>query len=352
MSVSLIRYENGEHQFFISQIQDITERIEATQELRNSEQRLELALEGAELGTWDWYIKSGYVIFNERWAEMLGYTLQEIAPDVSTWETLIHPHDKPEVMEVLSRHLRGDSFLYETRHRMQHRNGGWVWVLDKGKVIERDTDGKPVRACGTHLDITERKEYELKILQQSEELRIANEKLDKLAHVDSLTSLYNRRAFTARLGEEVHRASRTGQTLSLIMLDIDDFKAYNDNFGHPEGDILLQQLANVIQRNIRGNDIAARTGGEEFSVILTDIDAEVAVGVADKLCCMIANHPWELRPVTVSLGITTHTFNRSSAIDTSRLISEADTAMYHAKHQGKNQLRHFGNLDAGKPAND
>lgn len=351
LSVSLIKDEQGEPQFFIAQIQDITERIEASQELRDSEQRLELALGGAELGTWDWSIKSGYVVFNERWAEMLGYSLTEIAPHVSTWETLIHPDDKAEVMDVLSRHMRGDTPVYETRHRMRHKNCSWVWVLDKGKVIEHDSNGDPLRACGTHLDITERKEYEQKIIQQTEELRLANEQLDKLAHVDSLTNLYNRRAFMARLNEEVRRSSRTGQALSLVMLDIDDFKSYNDTFGHPEGDILLQQLANVIQGNLRGNDIAARTGGEEFSVILMDADAEGAVRVADKLRYMIASHPWDLRPITVSLGITTRTFTSSSDIDTSSLISEADTAMYNAKRHGKNRLSHFSNLDIESPAN-
>ena len=136
------------------------------------------------------------------------------------------------------------------------------------------------------------------------------------------------------------------------MLDIDHFKSYNDTFGHPEGDILLQQLANVLQRNLRGNDIAARTGGEEFSMILPDTDIEGAIGAGEKVRYMIAGHPWDLRPVTASLGIATRVFNKTSTMDTSSLISEADTALYHSKRQGRNRLSHCCDLDIESPANE
>lgn len=341
LSVSLIRDENNDPAFFISQIQDISDRMQTLKELRESEQRLELALAGAELGTWDWNIKTGYVTFNNRWAEMLGYDLDELTANVSTWESLVHPEDMPEVQEVLSQHLRGDSEIYETRHRMRHKEGHWIWVLDKGKVIERDSDGNPVRACGTHLDITKRKEYEQQIVEQAEQLRIANEQLDRLAHVDSLTNLYNRRAFTARLNEEAQRANRNQTALSLIMVDIDDFKSYNDTYGHPEGDILLYQISNVIRTNIRASDIAARIGGEEFAVILPEAEREDATLVAEKLRKTIAAHPWDLRPITVSMGITTRSIGDSMPTETSNLISESDRALYYSKRNGKNRVTHL-----------
>lgn len=136
--------------------------------LQESRDRMELALRGAELGTWDWNVRTGAVIYNERWAEMFGYRLEEIGPDLGAWSELVHPDDLGEVMRVLDAHLQGRTEQYETVHRARHRSGRWVWVLDRGRVIERDAAGRPLRAAGTHLDITERTEA-VQALQASEE---------------------------------------------------------------------------------------------------------------------------------------------------------------------------------------
>ncbi len=143
-----------------SAIRDITERKNAVEALRQSQERLKLALRGADLGTWDWNVQTGAVTFDKRWAEMLGYTVDEIEPHVRSWEKLLHTDDVPHVKEVLNAHLEGGTPVYETEHRLRHKSGHWVWILDRGKVIERDAAGKPLRACGTHLDITERKRAE------------------------------------------------------------------------------------------------------------------------------------------------------------------------------------------------
>lgn len=352
LSVSLVRDQDGVPQFFISQIQDITERMQAYQDLRDSEKRLELALEGAQLGTWDWNIRTGSVVFNGRWAEMVGYQLDEIPADVSAWEKLVHPDDKDEIMRVLNQHLQGEAEIYESRHRLKHKSGRWIWVLDKGKVIERDSNGKPLRACGTHLDITERKEYERQLQEQAEKLRIANEQLDRLAHVDSLTGLYNRRAFTARLNEEARRSNRGAVPVSLLMLDIDDFKSYNDTFGHPEGDILLQQIADLIQNTVRGSDIAARTGGEEFSIILPETGKQEASRTATKICKTIEGYPWSLRRITVSTGISTAIVERDIPSEMAKLISTADRALYYAKRHGKNQVFHIDDFTSDSNKTD
>jgi PAS domain S-box-containing protein len=126
--------------------------------MREGHERLELVLHGADLGSWDWNVTTGRVTFNERWAEMLGYALDEIDPHVSTWEKMIHPEDLSHVRMLLNTHLEGRSEFYETEHRLRHKLGHWVWVLDKGRVIERDAKNNPIRACGTHLDITERRQ--------------------------------------------------------------------------------------------------------------------------------------------------------------------------------------------------
>jgi PAS domain S-box-containing protein len=139
---------------------DITERTRVEAAAKEHQERLALALQGADLGSWDWNVQTGEVSFNERWAEMLGYRLEEIEPSVGTWEALVHPDDMPRVREVLSAHLEGRVPFYETEHRLRHKSGSWVWVLDRGKVFERDATGRPMRAAGTHLDISERKRAE------------------------------------------------------------------------------------------------------------------------------------------------------------------------------------------------
>jgi PAS domain S-box-containing protein len=140
--------------------EDITNRKRAEEALRASEERTLLVIDGAELGTWDWNFETSEVVFNERWAAMLGHTLDEFEPKVSTWEKLIHPDDMPGVEEVLNAHFEGKTDHYEAEHRLKHKSGEWIWVLDKGRVIKRDAKGKPLRMCGTHLDITERKQAE------------------------------------------------------------------------------------------------------------------------------------------------------------------------------------------------
>ncbi len=150
-------------------------------DLRQSEERMELALRGADLGTWDWNLHTGDVTFNERWAEMLGYALEDIEPHQITWDKLIHPDDMPHVDEILNAHLQGKTYFFETEHRLRHKSGDWVWVLNRGRVIERDADGKPLRACGTHLDINDRKRAEAALL---------SEKLLSEEYINSLPGLF------------------------------------------------------------------------------------------------------------------------------------------------------------------
>ncbi len=134
-----------------------------TEALKESEERLELALHGADLGVWDWNVQSDDVVFNERWVTMLGYDPGDIEHHPSSWGKLVHPEDLADVEAVLQAHLGGRRDHYEAEYRMRSKSGSWVWILDRGRVVRRDRAGRPLRVAGTHLDITDRKEAEKRI---------------------------------------------------------------------------------------------------------------------------------------------------------------------------------------------
>ncbi len=169
ISLSRLREADGEFSGSMAVVRDITTRKVAETGLREREERLNLAISGADLGTWDWDIVSGRIDVNARWAQMLGYAPGELAPHVRVWEALMHPDDSSRAMMALNLHLTGKTPIYEAEYRLRHKSGKWIWVLDKGRVIERDEAGRALRACGTHLDITERKEAESRLKMAKEE---------------------------------------------------------------------------------------------------------------------------------------------------------------------------------------
>jgi len=140
------------------------------EQLRESKERMELALEGADMGMWDWDIRTGGVITNDRLPEMLGYTVGQIKPHLSVWKKLIHEKDVQRAEKAMNAHLEGVTPAYELEYRMRSKSDDWIWVLDRGKVMRRDVDGKPLRMSGTHLDITERKRAEQALQAREREL--------------------------------------------------------------------------------------------------------------------------------------------------------------------------------------
>lgn len=128
--------------------------------LVENEKRLDLVLSAGELGLWDWNVETGEVIYDDRWAQMLGYELAEVLPDLQSWTDRVHPDDLPAVKDILAEHVAGRTPIYRTEHRVRHKSGDWIWVRDTGLVWKRDPQGKPLRAVGAHEDITPRKHAE------------------------------------------------------------------------------------------------------------------------------------------------------------------------------------------------
>ena len=139
------------------------------QEIVDVRQRFKSVIEGTNVGTWEWNVQTGETIFNERWAEILGYTLEELQPvSIETWTSLAHPDDLIESNRLLNECFQKRTEFYEFESRMKHKDGDWVWIMDRGKVFEWTEDGKPLKMYGTHQDINQRKKYE-------EELRVSEE---------------------------------------------------------------------------------------------------------------------------------------------------------------------------------
>lgn len=174
-----------------------------------------------------------------------------------------------------------------------------------------------------------------------EELRRQNEQLAEIATSDGLTGLKNQRYFRAALDMAVSFASRQNLPLTLIMLDADEFKPYNDAFGHPAGDEALRVLAGALRENVRDHDLVARYGGEEFALLLPATDEAAGRSIGERIRLAVAGVAWPLRPVTASLGVA-HT---SPLVSTSEvLLSLADQALYHSKATGRNRVTHAVDL--------
>lgn len=172
VSIKTRNRETADFDELLVTVIDITERKRVQRALEESEERVQMVLKGADLGSWDWQVQTGKVVFDERWAQMLGFELSELDSNIDTWKKLIHPDDRTGVLETLENHLRGETPFYETEHRIRTKYGGWIWVLDRGRVTERDKNNKAVRMAGTHLNITDRKQNEKnnEIIRSTQEL--------------------------------------------------------------------------------------------------------------------------------------------------------------------------------------
>ncbi|TKX79629.1 PAS domain S-box protein [Halorubrum sp. SD626R] len=161
---------------------DVTEEKRRERELRELSERFRLAVEGADVGVWDWDVRTDEVRFDERWAGMLGYDQSEIAFKLAEWEDRVHPDDIGRAWSALEAHFAGETEYYRCDHRMRSKDGEWRWIRDRGRVVERSDEGEPVRAVGIHIDVTEEKERERDLERYR---RLINELPDPVAVYDT-----------------------------------------------------------------------------------------------------------------------------------------------------------------------
>ncbi len=197
--------------------------------------------------------------------------------------------------------------------------------------------GETMLACCS-IDLTEQMRREVELQSMRDELQEANGKLSSLALTDALTGLWNRRAFDARLETGIIAAHRSRQPMTLMLIDVDHFKGVNDKFGHPYGDCVLREIAIILNRVKRAEDVSCRFGGEEFAILLPSTGVPAAGNLANRLLNATRHHSWPKVPVTVSIGIAMCT-DKDSSDD---LLNNADAALYQAKREGRDRAVTFG----------
>lgn len=337
---------------------DLDILLESSSELDDIAQqhrsRLELLLKSAGDGYWDWHIPTANVYFSLSWKKMLGYELDDLAPSFHSWVNLIHPDDLGQFLLTWTNYMDSSSDRFNIEYRVLCKNMQYIWVEAHG-IKELDDKGEIVRLAGFSRNINQRKLREalLKefqdnlqglVKQRTLELELANSKLSQIACQDSLTLLHNRRSFDKNLNTQWLASKRYNTPLSLLLMDIDHFKGFNDSYGHQAGDEYLKQVAQAIKKAmLRPTDLAARYGGEEFVVILQDTDLQGAIKVAKniqeniRLLSEIPINPLSQQPITLSIGISSNV----EQTECKNLIRLADKAMYAAKDNGRNQICFF-----------
>ena len=211
---------------------------------------------------------------------------------------------------------------------------GHPLVWDVYKFPFADASGRRFLA-GIAIDVTRERQAEGELRRSQQALRELNLKLQKLSLTDGLTQIKNRRGLEDCLERAFARSRTTGAPLSLLMLDVDHFKLFNESFGHVPGDQVLQRIAVLMKQYTRQSDILARYGGEEFIALLPETTEQEACKIAERLCDQIAADHWKYRPITVSIGVGSL---QSHILTPSAFVNSVDEALYVAKHNGRKQV--------------
>jgi diguanylate cyclase (GGDEF)-like protein/PAS domain S-box-containing protein len=266
--------------------------------------------------------------------ELLGYEPEELIGMKPV--SMAHPDDAARLALVYQSLMNGTADRQSIINRIRHRNGKWLWVEARIRALKDPDTGRTVGLIGALRDISARKAVE-------DELAEANQRLRAIAGEDSLTGLANRRAFDNALAKEHRRSKRERTSLSLVMIDVDHFKAFNDRYGHPAGDDCLRQIGAALAQAIdRPGNVAARYGGEEFAVLLRDTDEAGAALMAERIrqlimARQIRHEANPLGVVTISAGVAAFSAAECDGRP-EMLVESADRALYFAKDSGRNAV--------------
>lgn len=315
------------------------------QALRVSEESLSMVLHSMQAGAWGWRMDGENSAWTSpRFRELLGWQQDDENAPQEVFH-IVHPDEVASFTETIRTELEA-SRLFDADARLQCRDGSYRWFNVRGHTVFAE-DGTVRETVGAILDIDE-------TMRARQALEASHERLAYLAYHDWLTGLYNRRYFLEQFERELSRARRRDEPLSLVIVDIDHFKPYNDSYGHSAGDEALQTVAKALKECARrGVDVAARFGGEEFAILLQNADAQGAMQVARHCCQRLFDaavpHVRSAEGVlTISVGATTLVPGEQPVTSMDLMIEEADAALYRVKMSGRNHAWHY--LDAANEA--
>lgn len=277
------------------------------------QEKLNAALDGTGICLWQGTIPTGELrVFN-----LQNFQVGDMAPHFEQWSAKLHPDDRAHAIGSYFAHLEGKTPFYEAEYRTVSLAGEITWLWDRGRVVDRDSDGKPLRIMGSHIDITQRKAYEQRLADR--------------ANSDALTGLLNRQGFGKAFAQQKPQGAG-----ALLFIDLDDFKGINDQLGHACGDQVLQQMADWLRLIMPGSALCGRYGGDEFVVHLhRDVSHHRLAQLADALISRMHGYvpkPGCSQRVGLSIGIALW---EGEALTFRQALEVADRAMYEAKARGK-----------------
>ncbi|MEG4803526.1 EAL domain-containing protein [Microcoleus sp. ARI1-B5] len=323
---SLPQHTGGKITGRVFSFRDVTERLQSEEKLRKSEERFHLLTRATNDAVWDFNLSRNEYWLSEEFEKVFGYKLNETQTiELESWWLNVHPEERERVMSSFNEAMNSEAQCWSEEYSFRRADGGYVFVLDRGYII-RNASGEAVRAIGTMMDITQRKQAEEIIRYQ--------------AVYDQLTGLPNRILFNDRLLASLRQAKKTKKMLAVMFLDLDRFKKINDTLGHAAGDRLLEGFAGRISDTLRSTDTVARWGGDEFTVLLPELNClEDAVKTAQRIldnlkpAFKLEGQPFH---ISSSIGIALYP---NDGEDAETLVKNADAALYRAKERGRNNYQ-------------
>ncbi len=344
---------NGKPKRLVAMIQNVTTLKLSDQAFSESQERFAAAIQSMQEGLIVQNGQGQIEVVNSSACRILGMSQEEMGQgliDSGKWQA-VQEDGSPIEVDLLPGFVALNSGLpqRDVVFGVQKPNCDTIWISVNSDPIFWPGEVHPRLVVSTFSNVTESRNLRFQIQEQMAlvsdvnvelelqrtELSIANSKLQNLATSDGLTGLKNHRFFQDRIRNEFENWKSTEIEFSVILLDVDKFKTYNDSYGHPAGDQVLIKVSQQISSSVRESDIVARYGGEEFAVILPNQNSKKAKIVAEKIRKSIEDFEWELRPVTASIGVASVW---SNCVSTAELIAAADKALYESKHKGRNRV--------------
>ncbi|TFW10397.1 EAL domain-containing protein [Oxalobacteraceae bacterium OM1] len=308
-------------------MRDITPLKRTQHQVQHLSHRLSLIVEGTGGGIWELDVPHKTFAFSGGFSKIIGRPEAELVTTAADWHTMIHIDDVDRVERSFQDSLREKVPLYDCEFRVRSGDGEWKWVRARGVIVEEDGEGRPLVMAGTLVDITVRKE--------SDELNW------KHAHLDTLTSLPNRRLFRQCLEYEIQKSRHVDHKVALLFVDLDGFKCINDLYGHDAGDSLLIEAGRRIKACLDALDTVARVGADEFVVILSNFSRIEDIELLCQEVLRSLSLPFDLGKsvsyVSASIGISLYPLD---ATDAEALVRKAEQAMHVAKTR-KNRFSYF-----------